>query len=95
MVIDKTLINSFAHSTERAAYGASIFKGKNNKLAADQGAVDEMRKVLNKIDMASDEEINKKINIFSKKIKKKIYTISTLKHKGLSAIKRLLVSYVH
>ena len=36
-----------------------------------------------------------KINIFSKKIKKKIYTISTLKHKGLSAIKRLLVSYVH
>ena len=51
MVIDKTLINSFAHSTERAAYGASIFKGKNNKLAADQGAVDEMRKVLNKIDM--------------------------------------------
>jgi len=51
--------------------------------------------VLNKIDMASDEEIDKKINIFSKKIKKKIYTISTLKHKGLSAIKRLLVSYVH
>ena len=51
MVIDKTLINSFVHSTERAAYGASIFKGKNNKLAADQGAVDEMRKVLNKIDM--------------------------------------------
>ena len=51
MVIDKTLINSFVHSTERAAYGASIFKGKNNKLAADQAAVDEMRKVLNKIDM--------------------------------------------
>ena len=51
MVIDKTLINSFVHSTERAAYGASIFKGKNNKLGADQAAVDEMRKVLNKIDM--------------------------------------------
>ena len=51
MAIDKTLINSFAYSTERAAYGASIFKGKNNKIAADQAAVDEMRKVLNKIDM--------------------------------------------
>ena len=51
MVIDKNLINLFAHSTERAAYGASLFKGKNDKNAADQAAVDEMRKVLNKIDM--------------------------------------------
>ena len=51
--------------------------------------------VLNKIDMISDEETNKKIETFSKKIKKKIYTISVLKHKGLTAIKRILVSYVH
>jgi len=51
MIIDKNLINSFARSTERAAYGASIFKGKNDKTSADQAAVDEMRKVLNKIDM--------------------------------------------
>jgi len=51
--------------------------------------------VFNKIDMASDEEINKKIDIFSKKIRKKIYTISALKHKGLTTIKRVLVSYVH
>ena len=51
--------------------------------------------VFNKIDMTNDEEIDKKIDIFSKKIKKKIYTISALKHKGLTAIKRVLVSYVH
>ena len=51
MIIDKSLINSFVYSTERAAYGASLFKGKNDKIAADQAAVDEMRKVLNKIHM--------------------------------------------
>ena len=42
MVINKTFIESFAKATERAAYGASIFKGKNDKIAADQAAVDEM-----------------------------------------------------
>ena len=51
MNIKKTLINSFAKSTERAAFGASIFKGKNDKIAADKAAVDEMRSVLNKISM--------------------------------------------
>ena len=51
--------------------------------------------VFNKIDMISDEEVNKKINTFSKKIKKKIYSISALKHKGLATIKRMLVNYVH
>ena len=51
MIIDKTLINSFARTTERAAYGASLFKGKNDKIAADKAAVDEMRKELNKINM--------------------------------------------
>ena len=51
MVINKTLIESFAKATERAAYGASIFKGKNDKIAADQAAVDEMRAELNKINM--------------------------------------------
>ena len=51
MPIDKVLINSFVKTTERAAYGASIFKGKNDKIAADQAAVDEMRKVLNTINM--------------------------------------------
>ena len=51
MTIDKVLINSFVKTTERAAYGASIFKGKNDKIAADQAAVDEMRKELNTINM--------------------------------------------
>ena len=39
MNINKILINSFIRTTERAAYGASIFKGKNDKIAADQAAV--------------------------------------------------------
>ena len=51
MIIDKIFINSFVKTTERGAYGASIFKGKNDKIAADQAAVDEMRNELNKINM--------------------------------------------
>ena len=51
MTINKSFINSFLRSTERAAYGASLYKGKNDKIAADRAAVDEMRKELNKIHM--------------------------------------------
>ena len=51
--------------------------------------------VFNKIDMVSDQEINKKIDIFAKKIKKKIYQISALKRKGLTTIKREQIKYVH
>ena len=51
MFINKTFIESFARATERGAYGASLFKGKGNKEAADQAAVDEMRKQLNTINM--------------------------------------------
>ena len=51
MSIDKKFLNSFAKVTERAAYGASKFKGKNDKVAADQAAVDEMRNELNRINM--------------------------------------------
>ena len=43
MVIDKKYINPFILATERAAYGASLYKGKGDKIAADQSAVDEMR----------------------------------------------------
>jgi len=50
--------------------------------------------VFNKIDMTSDDEINEKVDIFSKKIKKKIYKISALKHKGITDVKRALVRYV-
>ena len=51
MTINKSFINSFLRSTERAAYGAALYKGKNDKVAADQAAVDEMRKELNTINM--------------------------------------------
>ena len=51
MVINKKYLDSFILSTERAAYGASLLKGKNDKKAADKAAVDEMRKQLNKIQM--------------------------------------------
>ena len=51
MNINKTMVNLFALATERAAYGASLYAGKNDKIAADQAAVDEMRNQLNKINM--------------------------------------------
>ena len=51
MFIDKAYVDSFVKTTQRGAYGASIFKGKNDKEAADQAAVDEMRNELNKINM--------------------------------------------
>jgi len=51
MIIDKVFIESFTKATERAAYGASLFKGKGDKIGADQSAVDEMRMQLNKINM--------------------------------------------
>ena len=51
MVINKKYLDSFILSTERAAYGASMLNGKNDKKAADKAAVDEMRKQLNKIQM--------------------------------------------
>jgi fructose-1,6-bisphosphatase II / sedoheptulose-1,7-bisphosphatase len=51
MSIDKLFLDKFIRATEFAAYGASPFIGKENKIAADQGAVDKMRDILNKIDM--------------------------------------------
>ena len=51
--------------------------------------------VFNKIDMASNDEIDEKIDIFSKKIRKKIYKISALKHKGILDIKKVLVRNVY
>ena len=51
--------------------------------------------VFNKIDMIDDKEISKKIAFFSKKIKKEIYAISALKHKGLNVIKKILINYAY
>ena len=51
MIIDKNYVDHFIKATERAAYGASLYKGKNDKIAADKAAVDEMRTQLNSINM--------------------------------------------
>ena len=51
MAIDKSFINLFVNTTVRGAYGASFFRGKKDKIAADKAAVDEMRNELNKINM--------------------------------------------
>ena len=51
MDINKKFIKIFVKVTERAAFGSSKFVGKNDKIAADQAAVDEMRKELNLIEM--------------------------------------------
>ena len=51
MAINKALINSFVKTTEKGAYGASLYRGKNDKIAADKAAVDQMRSELNKIHM--------------------------------------------
>jgi len=50
-LINPKLLNKFIRVCERAAFGASKFRGKNDKIAADQAAVDEMRAELNKIEM--------------------------------------------
>ena len=51
MAIDKKFIDQFINVTSRAALAASFLVGKNDKIAADQAAVDSMRSELNKIDM--------------------------------------------
>ncbi len=51
MSIDTKFLNLFLKATEKAAIGASKFIGKKDKLAADKGAVDPMRRELNKINM--------------------------------------------
>ena len=51
MSIDPKFLNSFIKATEKAAIGASKFRGKKDKIAADKAAVDPMRKELNLINM--------------------------------------------
>ena len=51
MTIKTEYLKLFINATEKAAYGASKFIGKNDKVAADQAAVDNMRNEFNKIDM--------------------------------------------
>ncbi len=51
MSIDTKFLNLFVKATEKAAIGASKYIGKKDKIAADKGAVDPMRRELNKINM--------------------------------------------
>ena len=51
MSIDSKFLNLFIKATEMAAIGASRFIGKKDKISADKGAVDSMRRELNKINM--------------------------------------------
>ena len=51
MAINPKFLDFFIKATENAAIGASKFVGKNDKIAADKGAVDPMRRELNKINM--------------------------------------------
>jgi len=51
--------------------------------------------VFNKIDMIDEEEMNKKIDFFKKKIKKKIIIISALKRTGLIAVKQNIFRHVY
>ena len=51
MPIDIKFINQFINVTSNAALAASYHVGKNDKIAADQAAVDSMRIALNNIDM--------------------------------------------
>ena len=51
MSIDPKYLDLFIKATEKAAIGASKYIGKKNKIAADKGAVDPMRRELNKINM--------------------------------------------
>ena len=51
MSIESKFLNLFIKATEKAAIGASKFIGKNDKIGADKGAVDPMRRELNKINM--------------------------------------------
>ena len=51
MSIDPKYLDLFIKATEKAAIGASKFIGKKDKIAADKGAVDPMRRQLNKINM--------------------------------------------
>ncbi len=51
MSINQEYLKFFINATEQAAYAASKYVGKNDKIAADQAAVDSMRKEFNKINM--------------------------------------------
>ncbi len=54
MTIDKKYVDQFVNVTSKAAIGSFHLIGKNDKIAADQAAVDAMRNELNNIDMTGE-----------------------------------------
>ena len=48
--------------------------------------------VFNKVDLLNDSEVKNKIEIFRKKIRRKIYKISALKRIGLDEIRKILIN---
>jgi fructose-1,6-bisphosphatase II / sedoheptulose-1,7-bisphosphatase len=54
MTIDKQFIEKFISVTTKAALASSFLVGKKDKIAADQAAVDVMRRELNKINMTGE-----------------------------------------
>jgi len=82
-ITDENLLeNYFKVRKELARYSKKLVK-KNEII------------VFNKIDISEETETNEKINIFKKKLNKKIYTISVLKKRGLVNIKKVLINHVH
>ena len=63
MSIDAKYLDLFVRATEKAAYGASKFIGKKNKIAADRGAVDPLRNELNSIEMSGTIVIGANVRI--------------------------------
>ena len=51
MTIDKKYVDQLINITSKAAIASSFLLGKKDKIAADKGAVDPMRRELNKINM--------------------------------------------
>ena len=51
MIINNGFVDLFVKTTSEAAYASSLLKGKGDKIAADQAAVDKMRLFLNNIPM--------------------------------------------
>ncbi len=51
MPLDKKFIYKFENVTSKAAFAASYFIGKKDKVSADKAAVDSMRSELNKLDI--------------------------------------------
>ncbi len=76
---DKILENYLKIRKELAKYSDKLLKKKEII-------------IFNKIDIISNDEINKKISSFKKKIKKNTYKISVVQNKGLSTIKKLLIN---